>query len=112
MKVIQNTSDVLQLSSRTWFWGRGVDVTFDSFMNHVEISERSAFAADMRRFGLCEVKDAVLVAHSRGKGTGVALCVASGLHKGTYPLTHRYGASGDAEKVRDLINGWLNERLS
>lgn len=115
MKIIKNTTDVLQLSSRTWFWGGGVDVTFDSFMNNVEISEKRALTTDTRRFGLSEVRDAIVVSDTRNRRRTVhrvALCVDGRLHKGAYRLSGQFADGNDAEKIKELINRWLDRRFA
>lgn len=115
MKIIKNTTDVLQLSSRTWFWSGGVDVTFDSFMNSVEISEKTAFTTETRRFELSEVTDAIVVCdrpNRRHMVHRVALYVDSGPHKGAYRLSGRFADGNDAEKIKVLINRWLDRRFA
>ncbi len=113
--MIKNTTDVLQLSSRTWFRGRGVDVTFDSFMNNVEISEKTAFTTETRQFELLEVTDAIVVCDRRNRRRivhRVALYVDSGLNKGAYRISRKFANGNDAEKIKELINRWLDRRFA
>lgn len=64
---------------------------------------------------MSEVKDAVVVCDTRSERRTihrVALCVDGWLHKGAYPVSGKYADGEDAEKIKDLINGWLDRRFA